>query len=288
MAVSKLDSGIVDTKEENTDGLETLRLSLEYFKDGLIQFRVCHDFCLTSDLLDFEASNNLDQCAIDFRQLSICVASLAEKIASLWCKTCALFYKNFDKISGNPKKILDNMAHQADDLNRGFEHIKKQAGSLADKFSTIQCYTLPVHKQFVKMFEYKSDTAVKKEQSIENDYALLAAKKQQTKEDLKRFQQAVRHTEDIMKSNIPLVGRFVRLNPKDEETLAILKQQKAFLEQEVKNTEELEKISAENLKKTKALVAECKNQESKARVSYICKILLLRKIFLVSYFRIAI
>lgn len=272
MAVSKIDCEKVDAvnSEANTDGLEVLRWSLEYFKYGLIQFRVCHDFCLPSGLLDSEATINLDQCAIDFRQLSICVASLAEKIASLWCTTCVMFYKNFDKISGNPSKILDNMANQAKDLNLGFEHIKTQSGSLVNKFSTIECHKLPVHQQFVKMFEDKSDTAVKEEQLIEKDYTKLAAKKEKTKEELERLQKVVNNTEDklIKFHHIPLLSRFFK-DSKEEEMLAALKQHKTMLEQEITNTEELEKISAENLKKTKALVAECKSQESKAEVSFI-------------------
>ena len=265
MAVSKLNSGSIDIAEENLDGLESLRRSLKYFKDGLIQFRVCHDLCLTSDLLDSEANYNLDQCAIDFRQLSICVASLAEKIASLWCKTCALFYKNFDKITGNPKKVLENIAQQAEELKKGFEHLKDRAGRLADKFSSIQCYTLPVHKQLVKTFEDKSDTAIQNENVMENTHNIFAAKKEQTKEDLRILQQAVKSTEESMKSH--WIMKKITMRSRDEEKmLALLKQEKQKLEQEFKNVEELEQISSQNLEKAKILVEKCKNQESKAKV----------------------
>lgn len=266
MAVSKLDHGRIDTKEENVDGLESLRLSLEYFKEGLIQFRVCHDLCLTSDLLDSVASYNLDQCAIDFRQLSICVASLAEKIASLWCKTCALFYKNFDKITGNPKKVLENIAQQAGELKQGFEHIKERSSGLVDKFSSIQCYDLPVHQQFVKAFEDKSYAAIQTENLIENDHNTYASKKEKTKEDLN----TIHKIEQSMKWRFPFMKKFTRPNYEEEEILAYLQQEKQRLEQEYKNAEKLEEITAANLQKAKALVEECKTRESKAKVCETC------------------
>lgn len=268
MAVSKLNSGRIDITEESLDGLESLRRSLKYFKNGLIQFRVCHDLCSTSDLLDSEASYNLDQCAIDFRQLSICVASLAEKIASLWCKTCALFYKNFDKITGNPKKVLENIAQQAEELKRGFEHLKERAGSLADKFNSIQCRGLPMHQQLLKAFKDKSDTAIQSENAMEDAHNIFAAKKEQTKEELRRLQEVVKSTEESMKSRFSL--RRIYMSSQDEEMmLAFLKKEKQKLEQECKNAEELEQITAQNLQKAKDLVKKATNQESKAKV-FLC------------------
>ena len=267
MAVSKLNLGY---NEEASDRLEPLRRSLKYFKDGLIQFRVCHDLCLTSDLLDSEASRNLDQCAIDFRQLSIRVASLAEKIASLWCKTCVLFYKNFDKIKGDPKKVLENIAQQAEELKKGFDHLKERTGDLADQFSSIQCYTLPVHQQLMKAFEDKSDTAIQNENVVANAHNVFAARKEQTKEDLKALEEVVKSTEDSMKSHFFLKRITIGSGHSREEEmmLALLNREKQKLEQDFKNAEELEQISAQNLKKAKELVEQAKNQESRAKVYF--------------------
>jgi len=267
MALSKLDHGSIDAKEVNIDGLEALRSSLKYFQDGLSQFRVCHDLCLTGDLLDSEESRNLDQCAVDFRQISICVSSLAEKIASLWCKTCALFYKNFEKITGNPKKVLDNISQQADELRMGFEHIKERASKLADKFSSIQCYNVPVHQQFVKAFQDKSDTATKTESMMKQTHSILAADKMQKREEYLKIQQTLKATEESMKSKYSFSVPFTRQNLKNEQMLAILKQREQQLKQEFKTAEELEQITASNLQKAKAMVEECKSRESKAKVS---------------------
>jgi len=261
MALSKLDHGSIDV---NIDGLEVLRSSLKYFKDGLIQFRVCHDLCLTGDLLDSEASRNLDQCAVDFRQISICVSSLAEKIASLWCKTCVLFYKNFEKITGNPKKVLDNISQQADELRMGFEHIKERASRLADKFSSIQCYNVPVYQQFVKAFQDRSDTAAKNESVMEQAHSILAADKEQKKEEYLKIQQTVKATEESMKSKYSMRQFFKN---EQRQMLLALKQREQELEQEYKTAEELEQITSSDLRKAKAMVEECKSQESKAKAS---------------------
>ena len=60
-----------------------------------------------TDMLDKAAVSELDQCAVRFRQLSSFGATLSEKVASVWCGTCGLFYRNLSKLQQkDPSKIL--------------------------------------------------------------------------------------------------------------------------------------------------------------------------------------
>ena len=42
----------------------------------------------------------LDECAVAFRKLSCFGATLAEKVATVWCGTCGMFYCNLGKLNG--------------------------------------------------------------------------------------------------------------------------------------------------------------------------------------------
>ena len=126
------------SKPADDSALAMLRNSLHYFKATLRQFRVCHDLCATSNLLDEQSVQQLDQCAAEFRRLSTTVATLAEKVASVWCRTCLLFYRNIEKMKGNPNKVLHTISTQSKELSLGFERVVNMAKQLAAKFQSIQ------------------------------------------------------------------------------------------------------------------------------------------------------
>lgn len=127
------------SKPVDDSALGMLRSSLHYFKATLCQFPVCHDLCVTlSNLLDEQSVKQLNLCAAEFRRLSTTVATLSEKVASVWCRTCVLFYRNIDKMKGNPNKVLHTISTQSKELSLGFEHVVKMSKELAAKFQSIQ------------------------------------------------------------------------------------------------------------------------------------------------------
>lgn len=152
MALSKLTSTTVATANVDSHGFSMLRDSLHYFKAALCQFRVCHDLCATSKLLDQESVAKLEQCAAEFRRLSTTVATLAEKISSVWCRTCLLFYRNIDKLKGNPAKILCTISTQSRELADGFKGVADMSEKLAAMFKTVKAREQLAQSEIAKQF----------------------------------------------------------------------------------------------------------------------------------------
>ena len=121
------------------DGVTNLRESAQYFNEALKQFRVCHDLCQMTDMLDKAAVSELDQCAVRFRQLSSFGATLSEKVASVWCGTCGLFYRNLSKLQQkDPSKILTTISNNAKELSDGFVHLHTCINVLAKRFQDMK------------------------------------------------------------------------------------------------------------------------------------------------------
>lgn len=132
---SKHTSSAVVPANADSHGLTVLRNSLHYFKEALNQFRVCHDLCAPRDLPDKDLAKKLERCADDFRVMSIDFAALAQEVASVWCRTCWIFYANIHKMSGSPEKILSTIGTQSKKLADGYERVAAMCAQLATKFT---------------------------------------------------------------------------------------------------------------------------------------------------------
>lgn len=124
----------------NADGLAVLEKSPQAFGQVLCQFRVCHDLCVYTDnkILDRQMRDAIDQCATDFRHMSMQTATLSDQVSSVWCRTCILFFENLTKIKGDPGKILQKISDQAKDLSAGFKGLADWCRRLAATFHKVQ------------------------------------------------------------------------------------------------------------------------------------------------------
>ena len=74
--------------------------------------------------MDNLALIKLDECAVAFRKLSCFGATLAEKVATVWCGSYGMFYRNLGKLNGkDPSKILKTIGGNAMDLSKGFKYL---------------------------------------------------------------------------------------------------------------------------------------------------------------------
>lgn len=134
-------------------GLAVLRDLLRYFQATLYQFRICHDLCATCDLLNEQSVRRLDKCAATFRHLSTTVATLTEKVASVWCRTCLLFYQNVNKMKGSPVKIFETIHQQSKELSENFKEVVVSANNLGKQFKSIEARERPAQQELDKVFQ---------------------------------------------------------------------------------------------------------------------------------------
>ena len=126
---------------QSDDSMELFKTCPKVFQEVLVQFRVCHDVCVyaSKEMLAPGTLNKVDQCAVDFRHMSIQTASLADKMSSIWCKTCLLFFKNLEKINmARVDVMVKRISSQAKDLSVGFKTIGKWCRELAGRFHEAQ------------------------------------------------------------------------------------------------------------------------------------------------------
>lgn len=115
--------------EEN--GFALLERSHEAFGEAFYQFRLCHDLCIYTG--NKELQMEIDQCAVDFRHMSLQTTTISDQVASVWCRTCLLFFENISQLKGEPAKFMKVISEQARDLSIGFKGVGNWCRELAGR-----------------------------------------------------------------------------------------------------------------------------------------------------------
>lgn len=159
------------------DGLSLLEKSPQIYGDAFRQFRVCHDLCVYTNnkLLDAKMRDKIDQCAVDFRHISLQSTTLSEQVSSVWCRTCILFFDNLSKIRGDPSKILKKISAQAKDLSGGFSGIAGWCRDLAGKFDDAQTLAKKKSQEYTKSMEKAKEEAEKAMKALRTELKEAAA-----------------------------------------------------------------------------------------------------------------
>ena len=74
----------VQEKLEKSTGLDLTWESRSLYAEILFCFRECHDICVQSKLFSDETILAVDQCGVDFRQLSLDTVSVAKRVSNQW------------------------------------------------------------------------------------------------------------------------------------------------------------------------------------------------------------
>ena len=172
------------------DGLAVLNKSPQTFSETLCQFRVCHDLCVYTDnkIFDKEMQTKIDQCAVDFRHMSLQTATLSEQVGSVWCRTCILFFENLSKIKGDPSKVLKKISDQAKDLSRGFKGIGNWCRKLAGDFHDVGTLGDKKSKEYIESMEKTKKEAEEAMETFKTDLNKAAAEAEQERKRAKRWQ----------------------------------------------------------------------------------------------------
>ena len=232
----------LDGKNES---MELFKMAPDAFSQVLIQFRVCHDLCVytSKEILVPDTLTKVDQCAVDFRHMSIQTATLADRVSSLWCKTCLLFFKNIGKVA-NPDRILIKISSQAKDLSEGFKTIGKWCRELAGRFHEAQQLATENSKEFqesVDRAEKEADRLMEELKSKLDKMKDVAEQKRDTVDTLTAL------------TVIPILGIFFAV-------AAIIKNEEA------RSAEESEREARKKSEEVMEELSKAQNKKEKAQV----------------------
>ena len=234
---------------QSDDSMELFKTCPTVFQEVLVRFRVCHDVCVytSKEMLAPGTLNKVDQCAVDFRHMSMQTASLADKMSSIWCKTCLLFFKNLEKINMTRiDTMLKRISSQAKDLSVGFKTIGKWCRELAGRFHEAQKLATQNTAIFQEEIHRAEQEADKLTKELTCKLEKLEIEAQEKREDANKWSGY---------ASIPLFGYFFKENASMKDLTAV------SAEESLKraNTE------SENAKRT---LLKTRDKQEKAKVRY--------------------
>ena len=148
---SGIDVSEVRDKIQAKNGLDLIWESRLIFAEILFCFRECHDLCVESGLFGHDVILKVDQCAVDFRRLSLDSVSVAKRVSNQWLDTALATFENIES-EKNPKAMLELLGKQAKELSRCFKVFAAWARDLALRFHKAQDGTIKEAEEFKKYF----------------------------------------------------------------------------------------------------------------------------------------
>ena len=237
----------VQKKLETTNGLDLIWDSRGLYAEILFCFRECHDVCVESELFSKETILQVDQCAVDFRQLSLDTVTVAKRVSNQWLDTAIVFFENIDQVD-NPKEMLVLLGNQARELAQCFKVIAAWARDLGGRFHQAQDGTIKEAEEFKQVFQ----AAVERAEEVR-----MQVKKQLDKATKTR--QGAQGTEESWKTARVVLA----WNPIG---LFVTSIGSAIAEKNAAKASEMEREAAEKLRKSEDELKKKQSQYEKAKV----------------------
>jgi hypothetical protein len=171
--------------KENTNGLDLLWESQAMFAEILASFRECHELLVGSKLFSEGAILQMDECAIDFRQMVLDTVVVAKQVSEKFLTMAMTFFENFIKVD-DPKPKLILLGKQAKELGRCFNVIAAWIRDMAGRFRDAQTTTIGQEKRFLQKFQDALDRAKSVEQQLEKEYEREKRKREEIQRVVQR------------------------------------------------------------------------------------------------------
>ena len=161
----------VEERAEIDNGLDMMWNSQELIVDIVFSFREFRDLCIHSQLFSSDVILQIDQCAIDFRQLSSITVTVAKRVSNVWLDTAILFFEHIDSFD-KPSEMLILLGDQAQEFAICFKIIAAWARHLAAKFHETQDETIQEVEEFRVKFESAVVVATESKEQRQKEYKL--------------------------------------------------------------------------------------------------------------------
>ena len=227
------DSDLSTSKFRSKKGLELIWKSEQSYADILSSFRECHDLCVGSKLFSDDIISTVDQCAVDFRLLSLDSVSIAKRVSNQWLDMALLTFENLKDIE-SPEDMFELLGKQARELSCCFKVIAAWAGDLGERFHQAHDGTIKESEGLKKVFEKAME---EKKESVET----LKKKRHDITKDRQECQQRVDSFRSRLEATpIPKLRDVFRnhLLPSAENKLSEARKTEQMLDEDIRKAEE--------------------------------------------------
>ena len=172
-------------KLEVVDGLTLIWESRSLYAEILSGFREFHDVSVHSNLFSDDTIAKADQCAVDFRQMSLDTVTVAERVSNQWLDFVITFFESIDDFEDQQEIVEQTklLSAQAKELASCFKLIAAWARDLAGRFHKAQDGTVQEVEEFKRMFQ----AAKKRGEEI----------KEQTDRELQKYKEELHSAQDV-------------------------------------------------------------------------------------------
>lgn len=247
MAVSKAAQG----RLEVVNGLDLIWESRSLYAEILYCFRECHDICLSSGLFKPDTMLKIDQCGVDFRQLSLDTCTVAQRVSNQWLEVAIGFFESIEEIEDpeERKEMLVLLSKQARELAVCFKLIAAWARDLAARFHTAQDGTIKEVDEFKSRFEEAEKRGKQLRDKAQREYDKF-------KKDLESAEDSefAWRISKISLSWMPI-------------SLIVTGPGHAIASKQLASAEKVEKEAAETLRKAKAEMDKLTSENERAQVN---------------------
>ena len=246
MALSKA----TQERLEVVNGLDLIWESRSLYAEILYCFRECHDICLSSGLFKPDTILQIDQCGVDFRQLSLDTCTVAQRVSTQWLDVAIGFFESIDEIEDpeERKEMLLLLSSQARELAVCFKLIAAWARDLSARFHTAQDGTI----QEVEDFKSRFAEAEKR----------IKAVKEKAEKEYQNFKKKLEDAQDTeYKWKISLIS--LSWNPIGAVVTGI---GHAVASKKLESAEKMEAEAAESLRKASAEFEKLTSENARAKV----------------------
>ena len=168
------------SKKSELTGLEYIWASRAQYADILFCFRECHDLCVNSGLFKKDTILAIDQCAVDFRQLSLDTVTVAKRVSTQWLDVAIAFFKNIDDAE-DPAEMLKLLSGQAKELAKCFKAIAAWARDLCGRLHQAQDGTIQEAEEFKQKFQAAEQRAKMLNEEMDESFKKAEKKRKDAK-----------------------------------------------------------------------------------------------------------
>lgn len=144
---------------ENSKCFDLIVKSRTLYSTVLCCFGECHETCVTSGLFSNNVILKIDQCALDFHQLSRTTVTLSKCVSDQWLRKAVLIFGDIGSVD-DPVRVVKMLGNQAKEIAKGFKVIGSWARDLSGRFHEVQKDT----KDEADRIKEKYDNAVRRAQ----------------------------------------------------------------------------------------------------------------------------
>lgn len=148
--------------------MEAIKDAGALFAESLHQFRVCHDLLQASKLFSDQEIQEMDKCAISFRELGLTTCTLARVSSDQFLDSAILYYENLEYFSESESEATTKLLiGQAGDLNRAYQVISIWATNLSEQFHKTGTGAIKESEEMVARFQAALEKALEIKQAAE-------------------------------------------------------------------------------------------------------------------------